>query len=131
MDFDGDGNIEEHRAPVTRLYPRRQRSDTKSFSQGDTKTFGVVVHPLNWLGLFYNRSNSFRPQSAEDINGNLVGNRQGDSGTTASACGCSTIASRVGLATRWKTQPVSRPRQQLYKLRTRSGARLGCQTGRL
>lgn len=78
IDIDNDGDLSEHRAPVTRLYPRRQENGQKSFDQGDTKTFGTVVHPLSWLALFYNQSNSFRPQSATDINGLLIGNRKGE-----------------------------------------------------
>jgi outer membrane receptor protein involved in Fe transport len=78
IDTDNDGDLEEHRAPVTRLYPRRTRTDTRSFSLGDTWTFGAVVHPARWLAVFYNQSNSFQPQNSEDINGNLVGNREGD-----------------------------------------------------
>jgi outer membrane receptor protein involved in Fe transport len=78
MDFDRDGNLDEHRAPVTRLTPRRQRTGSKSFAMGDTKTFGTVLHPAPWLAVFYNRSDSFQPQSAEDITGGLIGNRKGE-----------------------------------------------------
>ncbi|MBL9199840.1 MAG: hypothetical protein JNL39_04995, partial [Opitutaceae bacterium] len=78
IDTDGDGDLNEHRAAVTRVYPRRQQNGQKSFDQGDTKTFGAVVHPLAWLAAFYNQSNSFRPQSNQDINGALIGNRKGE-----------------------------------------------------
>ncbi len=78
IDTDGDGDLNEHRAAVTRLYPRRQQNGLKAFDQGDTKTFGTVVHPLPWLAAFYNQSNSFRPQSNQDINGALIGNRKGE-----------------------------------------------------
>lgn len=77
IDLDNDGDLSEHRAPVTRLYPRRQENGRKSFDQGDTSTFGTVVHPTPWLALFYNQSNSFRPQSSTDIDGFLIGNRKG------------------------------------------------------
>jgi outer membrane receptor for ferric coprogen and ferric-rhodotorulic acid len=50
----------------------------KAFNQGDTKTFGTVLHPLSWLAVFYNQSNSFRPQTNQDINGALIGNRKGE-----------------------------------------------------
>jgi outer membrane receptor protein involved in Fe transport len=78
IDTDGDGDLNEHRAAVTRLYPRRQQNGRKNFDEGDTKTFGAVVHPLPWLAAFYNQSNSFRPQSNQDINGALIGNRKGE-----------------------------------------------------
>ena len=35
---------------------------TRASQRGDTKTYGVVVKPLSWLNLFYNRSDSFFPQ---------------------------------------------------------------------
>ncbi len=78
IDLDNDGDLNEHREAVTRLYPRRQQNGQKAFDQGDTKTFGTVVHPLPWLAVFYNQSNSFRPQTNQDINGALIGNRQGE-----------------------------------------------------
>ena len=78
IDIDNDGDLNNNRAPVTRLYPRRQQNGQKAFNQGDTKTFGTVVHPLSWLSLFYNQSNSFRPQTEQDINGALIGNRKGE-----------------------------------------------------
>ena len=78
IDTDGDGDLQEHRAAVTRVFPRRQQNGQKSFAQGDTTTLGTVVHPLPWLAAFYNQSNSFRPQSNQSINGALVGNRKGE-----------------------------------------------------
>jgi outer membrane receptor protein involved in Fe transport len=77
IDSDDDGDLNEHREPVTRLYPRRQRLAAKQFSEGDTSTFGLVAHPFHWMAAFYNQSNSFQPQNAEDINGRLIGNRKG------------------------------------------------------
>ena len=78
IDADGDGDFNEHRAAGTRLYPRREQNGQKAFNQGDTKTFGTVLHPLPWLAVFYNQSNSFRPQTDQDINGALIGNRKGE-----------------------------------------------------
>jgi len=76
--IDLDGDLNEHRAPLTRVYTRRQQNGQKSFDQGDRKTFGTVVHPLTWLEEFHNQSNSSRPQSNQDINGALIGNRKGN-----------------------------------------------------
>jgi outer membrane receptor protein involved in Fe transport len=78
IDTDNDGDFNEHRAAVTRLFPRRQQNGQKAFNQGDTKTLGTVLHPLSWLAVFYNQSNSFRPQTDQDINGALIGNRKGE-----------------------------------------------------
>lgn len=44
---------------------------------GDTKTFGVVVAPLKWLGFSYNQADSVQPQTAFDMVGQLIGTRQG------------------------------------------------------
>jgi outer membrane receptor protein involved in Fe transport len=35
---------------------------TRESQRGDTKTYGAVIRPLNWLNLYYNRSDSFFPQ---------------------------------------------------------------------
>lgn len=79
-DFNGNGSTNDERDPVTRLYPRRVRTDVKQFAQGDTKTFGAVVSPSGWkwLALVYNKSDSFQPQAALDINDRALGNRRGD-----------------------------------------------------
>jgi outer membrane receptor protein involved in Fe transport len=47
---------------------------TRDSQRGETKTYGAVVRPLNWVGLYYNRSDSFFPQVvryAMDLNGVL------------------------------------------------------------
>ncbi|MDO8542862.1 MAG: TonB-dependent receptor plug domain-containing protein, partial [Opitutaceae bacterium] len=79
-DFNGNGTTTDEREPVTRLYPRRIRSNVKQFAQGDTRTFGAVVSPFGWkwLALVYNKSDSFQPQAALDINDQALGNRRGD-----------------------------------------------------
>ncbi len=79
-DFNGNGSTNDERDPVTRLFPRRVRSDVKQFAQGDTRTFGAVVSPFGWkwLALVYNKSDSFQPQAALDINDQALGNRRGD-----------------------------------------------------
>ncbi len=53
---------------------------TRASQRGDTKTYGVVVRPLSWLNLFYNRSDSFFPQVvryAMDLNG-VIPNAKGE-----------------------------------------------------
>jgi len=45
---------------------------------GSTYTQGVVITPIRWVGLFYNRSSSFIPPAAQvDIYGNALPNGQG------------------------------------------------------
>ncbi len=45
---------------------------------GNTYTQGVVVSPISWLGVFYNRSSSFVPPAAQvDINGEPLPNGDG------------------------------------------------------
>lgn len=47
---------------------------TRESQRGDTKTYGVVMKPLNWLNVHYNWSESFFPQVvryAMDLNGVL------------------------------------------------------------
>jgi outer membrane receptor protein involved in Fe transport len=76
-DLNRNGDINDDRDPVTRLFPRRRRNDTANRSQGDTRTYGLVLHPTKWLGLFYNNANNFVPQSDLDIFGRVLGNRKG------------------------------------------------------
>jgi hypothetical protein len=79
-DFNGNGTTNDERDPVTRLYPRRIRSQVKQFAQGDTRTFGAVLSPFDWkwLALAYNKSDSFQPQASLDINDRALGNRRGE-----------------------------------------------------
>ena len=72
-----DTEVAPDRVPVTQEFLRRSRDANADHAEGDTRTYGVVVHPLKWLALFYNNSDSFRPQTALDINGNFIGNRKG------------------------------------------------------
>ncbi|MSU66640.1 MAG: hypothetical protein EXS38_11180 [Opitutus sp.] len=53
---------------------------TRDAQRGDTKTYGVVAKPLNWLNLYYNRSDSFFPQVvryAMDLKG-VIPNAKGE-----------------------------------------------------
>ena len=77
VDINGNGNTADDRDPVTRLFPVRRRLDTYNYAEGDTRTYGVVVHPLRWLSLFYNRANNFNPQSNITITGDFMGDRRG------------------------------------------------------
>jgi hypothetical protein len=45
---------------------------------GDTRTLGVVVLPWRWLGISYNQSNSFNPQTEPDPYGVQYGTRKGE-----------------------------------------------------
>jgi hypothetical protein len=58
-------------------WSRRTRGDAVDFAEGPTKTYGVVAHPLRWLALFYNKSDSFEPRVGVDIFGQQIGNRKG------------------------------------------------------
>ncbi|MBK1879643.1 TonB-dependent receptor plug domain-containing protein [Pelagicoccus mobilis] len=60
------------RNPDTWLYPDPRNYDAKYLAdgtetdpfaiyEGSTSTAGVVAHPLDWLGVFYNRSDNFVP----------------------------------------------------------------------
>jgi outer membrane receptor protein involved in Fe transport len=50
---------------------------TREIFTGDTKTLGVVVFPLRWLGVFYNQSDSVQPQSQYDMVRRMLGTRRG------------------------------------------------------
>jgi outer membrane receptor protein involved in Fe transport len=50
--------------PVTGLvYPAKGSYGTLAEKAAQTKTYGVVVHPLKWLSLHYNRSENFDPNA--------------------------------------------------------------------
>jgi len=76
-DLNGNGNLNDDRDPVTRTFPQRIRNRNASYSEGDTRTYGLVGHATSWLALFYNNANNFVPQSDFDINGRFLGNREG------------------------------------------------------
>jgi outer membrane receptor for ferric coprogen and ferric-rhodotorulic acid len=76
-DLNGNGDINDDRDPVTRLFPMRRRVANANRSEGDTRTYGVVFHVTKELGVFYNNANNFVPQSDRDIFNNLLGNREG------------------------------------------------------
>ena len=77
-DLNGDGSINDDRDPITRLFPQRRRLATANRSQGNTRTYGVVVNVIKEVGVFYNVANNFVPQSDRDIFQNLLGNRRGE-----------------------------------------------------
>lgn len=76
-DINGNGNINDDRDPVTRTFPKRIRNARAVYNEGDTRTYGVVLHATSWLSLFYNNANNFVPQSDVDIVGGFLGNREG------------------------------------------------------
>ncbi|MBI4624394.1 MAG: TonB-dependent receptor plug domain-containing protein [Verrucomicrobia bacterium] len=76
-DLNGNGNINDDRDPVSRLFPKRRRNANASRSEGDTRTYGVVFHATKQIGLFYNNANNFVPQSDFDIFRQVLGNRKG------------------------------------------------------
>lgn len=76
-DVNGNGTTNDDRDPVTRTFPQRVRRATASYAEGDTRTYGMVVHATDWLSLFYNNANNFIPQSDLDINDRILGNREG------------------------------------------------------
>ena len=77
-DLNANGDINDDRDPVTRLFPTRRRVANANRSQGDTRTYGIVVNATKQLGLFYNHANNFVPQSDLDIFGKFLGNRKGE-----------------------------------------------------
>jgi hypothetical protein len=50
----------------------------ESVFKGDTYTFGVVAHPLNWLSLTYNQAISVLPQNFFNLFGDNFGPRDGE-----------------------------------------------------
>ena len=77
-DLNGNGNVNDDRAPGTLTFPIRIRNPNASHAAGDTRTYGIVVHPTKWLSVFYNNANNFVPQSDLDINDRFLGNREGE-----------------------------------------------------
>ncbi|MBL9186347.1 MAG: TonB-dependent receptor [Opitutaceae bacterium] len=77
-DLNGDGSTNDDRDPVTRTFPVRSRVASANRSEGDTRTYGIVVNATKQVGLFYNNANNFVPQSDRDIFNNLLGNRKGE-----------------------------------------------------
>jgi hypothetical protein len=77
-DLNGNGTVNDDRDPVTRTFPRRIRNQNAAYAEGDTRTYGIVVHATNWLSLFYNNANNFVPQSDLDIEDRVLGNREGE-----------------------------------------------------
>ena len=65
------------RDPVTRAFSRKQAKQSNTDFAGNTRTFGLVFRVLPWLGLVYNNSNNFVPQTPIDINDQPMGPRFG------------------------------------------------------
>jgi len=105
-DLNGNGDINDDRDPVTRVFPVRRRVTTANRSQGHTATFGVVYNVTKNLGLFYNQANNFVPQSDLDIFGKPLGNRRGE-GSDA-GIRLSLLDNRIsGSISRYKTAQVN------------------------
>ncbi len=66
-------------APVTRVWGLRTRNATYNLAQGDTRTYGAVLHATDQLSFYYNNANNFNPNSARSdlIDGGLLGDRIG------------------------------------------------------
>lgn len=66
--------------PVTRLWGLRTRNATYTLGEGDTQTYGAVLHATEWLSFYYNNANNFNPNSARSdlIDGGLIGHRIGE-----------------------------------------------------
>lgn len=62
---------------VTREFNLQTLNPTSTDFDGDTRTFGAVVHLTSWLSGFYNKSDNFTPQSTLTINGSQLGPRKG------------------------------------------------------
>lgn len=71
--FDGTATAD----PVTGVFPLQTLDPTSTDFEGDTKTFGAVLHLTKWSSVFYNRSDNFVPQSALTISGAQLGPRRG------------------------------------------------------
>jgi len=65
--------------PVTRVWGRRTRNATYNLAQGNTRTYGAVLHATDQLSFYYNNANNFNPNSARSdlIDGGLLGDRIG------------------------------------------------------
>jgi outer membrane receptor protein involved in Fe transport len=63
---------------VTGAWSERRRGDVFSSGKGPTRTYGAVLAPLRWVALAYNRSESFKAQTAsQDVFGGALPNRAG------------------------------------------------------
>ena len=62
---------------VTREFTFQMLNATSTDFDGDTRTFGAVLHVTSWLSGFYNKSNNFVPQSSPTINGSQLGPKGG------------------------------------------------------
>lgn len=76
-DLNGNGATDDDRDPITRTFPKRIRNVNATYAEGDTRTYGIVLHATSWLSLYYNNANNFIPQADLDIFGNPLGNREG------------------------------------------------------
>lgn len=63
--------------PITGVFPLQTLSGTSTNFEGDTKTFGAVLHLTPWASAFYNKSDNFVPQSTLTILGTQLGPRFG------------------------------------------------------
>ncbi len=62
---------------VTGVFAFQTLSTTSTDFEGDTKTFGLVLHVTPWAAAFYNQSDNFVPQSTLTILGDQLGPRLG------------------------------------------------------
>lgn len=62
---------------VTGVFAFQTLSATSTDFEGDTKTFGLVLHLTPWAAAFYNQSDNFVPQSTLTILGDQLGPRLG------------------------------------------------------
>ncbi|MDP3073039.1 MAG: hypothetical protein Q8N18_22285 [Opitutaceae bacterium] len=65
------------RDPVTREFSLKLAKQANTDFAGNTRTYGLVVRPLPWLGLVYNNADNFVPQTPIDINDQPMGPRFG------------------------------------------------------
>lgn len=71
--FDGTATADA----VTGLFSVQTLNSTSTDSEGDTKTFGAVLHLTKWVSAFYNKSDNFVPQRSLTILGTQLGPRFG------------------------------------------------------
>ncbi len=62
---------------VTGVFPLQTLNRTSTDFEGDTKTFGLVLHLTKWASAFYNKSDNFVPQSTLTILGTQLGPKFG------------------------------------------------------
>jgi iron complex outermembrane receptor protein len=65
------------RDPITRAFSRKQAKQSNTDFAGNTRTYGLVLRALPWLGFVYNNSNNFVPQGTIDLNNQPMGPRFG------------------------------------------------------